>query len=355
MFQTTNQSSLHTYHHIVAPLPGILSWSLMITTTIWVITSDPCMAGSQRWGERAAPSNKKQRSLKWGRSSTNMRLTHVNYVCGWMPPLIHGLLSGCVSPTEGVHWFKKTRGSGDPAGNPTWLETFHFHINLGVSENGDIAMANFWGETWWSTAVFWVNHQTHYLVVSWNKGYLQIFHCRFSIINQPLYGYPHDYGNLLLTVWMIVLSLNFMISCDFLLPKWFSEFKAVSVSSCTVSNIRRVECSRRKHYWLVVGPPLWQIWKSIGMISNPIFLGKSKMATKPPTSYYIQVVFSHFSQPSRFESVISPPRFRWSSTPWDLPMAWSAWDLIQAGWYSNHKRCISAVSAIKCNKQKQNQ
>ena len=111
MFQTTNQSSLHTYHHIVAPLPGILSWSLMITTTIWVITSDPCMAGSQRWGERAAPSNKKQRSLKWGRSSTNMRLTHVNYVCGWMPPLIHGLLSGCVSPTEGVHWLKKR---GDP-------------------------------------------------------------------------------------------------------------------------------------------------------------------------------------------------------------------------------------------------
>ena len=27
--------------------------------------------------------------------------------------------------------------------------------------------------------------------------------------------------------------------------------------------------------WLVVGPPLWQIWKSIGMISNPIY-GKIK-------------------------------------------------------------------------------
>ena len=29
-------------------------------------------------------------------------------------------------------------------------------------------------------------------------------------------------------------------------------------------------------YWLVVGPPLWKIWKSIGMISNPIY-GKIKL------------------------------------------------------------------------------
>ena len=35
--------------------------------------------------------------------------------------------------------------------------------------------------------------------------------------------------------------------------------------------------------WLVAGPPLWKIWTSIGMISNPIY-GKVKMATKPPTS-----------------------------------------------------------------------
>ena len=26
--------------------------------------------------------------------------------------------------------------------------------------------------------------------------------------------------------------------------------------------------------WLVVGPPLWKIWKSIGMIRNPILMGK---------------------------------------------------------------------------------
>ena len=36
--------------------------------------------------------------------------------------------------------------------------------------------------------------------------------------------------------------------------------------------------------------PLWKIWKSIGMISNPIY-GKIKlMATKPPTSQYLIVV-----------------------------------------------------------------
>ena len=34
-------------------------------------------------------------------------------------------------------------------------------------------------------------------------------------------------------------------------------------------------------FWLVVGPPLWKIWKSIGMISNPID-GTIKKATKPP-------------------------------------------------------------------------
>ena len=36
--------------------------------------------------------------------------------------------------------------------------------------------------------------------------------------------------------------------------------------------------------WLVVGPPLWKIWKLIGMIRNPIY-GKIKIATKPPTKY----------------------------------------------------------------------
>ena len=37
-------------------------------------------------------------------------------------------------------------------------------------------------------------------------------------------------------------------------------------------------------FCLVVGPPLWKIWTSLGMIMTfPIFLGR-KMATKPPSS-----------------------------------------------------------------------
>ena len=32
---------------------------------------------------------------------------------------------------------------------------------------------------------------------------------------------------------------------------------------------------QENHIWLVVGPPLWKIWTSVGMISNPIY-GKIK-------------------------------------------------------------------------------
>ena len=35
--------------------------------------------------------------------------------------------------------------------------------------------------------------------------------------------------------------------------------------------------------WLVVGPPLWKIWKSIGMIIPNIW--ENKKCSKPPTSY----------------------------------------------------------------------
>ena len=42
--------------------------------------------------------------------------------------------------------------------------------------------------------------------------------------------------------------------------------------------------------------PLWKIWKSIGMISNPIY-GKIKlMATKPPTSWVFVRIHWYFTQ-----------------------------------------------------------
>ena len=37
-------------------------------------------------------------------------------------------------------------------------------------------------------------------------------------------------------------------------------------------------------FGLVVGPPLWKIWKSIGMIIPFIYGNIKLMATKPPTS-----------------------------------------------------------------------
>ena len=40
--------------------------------------------------------------------------------------------------------------------------------------------------------------------------------------------------------------------------------------------------SNSDHNWLVVGPPLWKIWKSIGMIIPNIW--ENKKCSKPPTS-----------------------------------------------------------------------
>ena len=57
----------------------------------------------------------------------------------------------------------------------------------------------------------------------------------------------------------------------------WQEAKGCKVSTAN----RRIEknwweCAIIDHHnWLVVGPPLWKIWKSIGMISNPIY-GKIK-------------------------------------------------------------------------------
>ena len=41
-------------------------------------------------------------------------------------------------------------------------------------------------------------------------------------------------------------------------------------------------------YWLVVGPPLWKIRKSIGMIRNPIY-GKIKNGNQTTNQWYLDV------------------------------------------------------------------
>ena len=45
--------------------------------------------------------------------------------------------------------------------------------------------------------------------------------------------------------------------------------------SCTVMHDVNIFLGQGESGWLVVGPPLWKIWTSIGMISNPIY-GKIK-------------------------------------------------------------------------------
>ena len=39
-------------------------------------------------------------------------------------------------------------------------------------------------------------------------------------------------------------------------------------------------------FWLVVGPPLWKIWKSVGMIIPNIW--DNKKCSKPPTSFFFR-------------------------------------------------------------------
>ena len=40
-------------------------------------------------------------------------------------------------------------------------------------------------------------------------------------------------------------------------------------------------------YWLVVGPPLWRIWKSIGMIRNSQYFWENKIDGNQTTNQYI--------------------------------------------------------------------
>ena len=55
---------------------------------------------------------------------------------------------------------------------------------------------------------------------------------------------------------------------------------------CLSSN-SRILCllQMKKWSWLVVGPPLWKIWvRQLGCLTETQYMGKQKMATKPPTS-----------------------------------------------------------------------
>ena len=65
---------------------------------------------------------------------------------------------------------------------------------------------------------------------------------------------------------------------DWSISKWWSIFAKLcqSAQDAEIWSLYNPEHRRTiSHYhWLVVGPPLWKIWKSIGMMTFPIFLGK---------------------------------------------------------------------------------
>ena len=64
--------------------------------------------------------------------------------------------------------------------------------------------------------------------------------------------------------------------------------------------------------WLVVKPPLWKIWKSIGMIIPNIW--ENRKCSKPPTSIKFPIPFSHtfpIILEKTYSPSISPQNFQW--------------------------------------------
>ena len=72
------------------------------------------------------------------------------------------------------------------------------------------------------------------------------------------------------------------------------------------------------HFWLVVGPPLWKIWKSIGMIIPNIC--ENKTCSKPPTRFLVGT-FHETNHPAS-----------WGSPPWHMPSPpEKAWRWLHSG------------------------
>ena len=62
--------------------------------------------------------------------------------------------------------------------------------------------------------------------------------------------------------------------------------------------------------WLVVGPPLWKIWKSIGMISNPIY-GKIKFIFQTTNPHIHVIHLWNIWNPKQLGRRAGAPRISW--------------------------------------------
>ena len=83
-----------------------------------------------------------------------------------------------------------------------------------------------------------------------------------------------------------------------------AQWRYVRDVTCQVLQSNMVDCSvetpwnSRITYCLVVGPPLWKIWKSIGMMIIPN-IWENKKCSKPPTSIsyiYIHIILRYITE-----------------------------------------------------------
>ena len=83
-------------------------------------------------------------------------------------------------------------------------------------------------------------------------------------------------------------------------PQGLSGHEVVSIDP----SINWIQCTHSTILiWLVVGPPLWKIWKSIGMMKFPIYGKITKMATKPPTNNDQPLLTMYISWCSRYIAI----------------------------------------------------
>ena len=135
------------------------------------------------------------------------------------------------------------------------------------------------------------------------------------IIHMYTYIYIYNY----IYIWMhqstCVKSIGFSLHwCPWDLVKWIHQ-----PWSTWIDNYKT-----QFDNWLVVGPPLWKIWKSIGMIRNPIYGKITLMATKPPTSNYkaSRFKFRMAHKPKKLISTINVL----VPSGWDTPSMMAIWN-----------------------------
>ena len=97
---------------------------------------------------------------------------------------------------------------------------------------------------------------------------------------QMLASIYHTYGSIMGTVGVVHLHLSICAPCGRVCPA-----TGGNTWICTDWTSNDIYKSPTIYNWLVVQPPLWKIWKSIGMIIPNRW--ENKKCSKPPTRYII--------------------------------------------------------------------